>query len=176
MKQRIALARLRELLTYNEDSGAFFWNVTRGSAVAGTLAGSVNDDGYVVLRIEGKLYRAHILAWFYMTGEWPTRQVDHEDNNRTNNRWANLRLATNGENGANKPKLKTNSTGFKGVSFDAKRGKHRAQVQKDGKKKHVGYFDCPTAAALAHDAAAIELHGEFAQTNFSSPRADALRA
>lgn len=174
---RITLARLKELLAYDPDRGLFFWLVSRGGVVAGMPAGYATDDGYVCVRVEGRIYRAHILAWFYKTGEWPTRQVDHIDTKRDNNRWDNLRLASNGENGANKPKLSTNTTGFKGVTYDGKRGKYRAQVQKDGKKKHVGYFDCPTAAALAHDNVAAKLHGEFARLNVSSsPRADALRA
>lgn len=162
---KVTHERLRELLAYDQETGEFTWRVARGPEVpAGSVAGMVNEDGYRIVTVDGSNYRAHVLAWFYMTGEWPTKQVDHKDNGRDNNRWENLREATNGENGANKGKQCNNTTGHKGVSFDAKRNRFRAVIYKDGKQTHLGYFITAQQASDAYVDAAPRFHGEFART------------
>jgi hypothetical protein len=74
----ITLERLREVLEYNPESGVWVWLVTssrrRG---AGKIAGSLDNNGYVVIRVDRAIYKAHRLAWLYMTGEWPRSTIDH---------------------------------------------------------------------------------------------------
>lgn len=88
----LTAGRLKELLTYDPETGVFIWRGWRsGSAVAGSVAGSLHSDGYVCIKIGRCLYRAHRLAFLYMTGSRPIGQVDHINMNRADNRWCNLR-------------------------------------------------------------------------------------
>lgn len=64
--EHIKHERLCELLHYCPETGIFTWKVTRkGLAKAGTVAGSTNGRGYRQISVDGKLYLAHRLAWFY---------------------------------------------------------------------------------------------------------------
>lgn len=142
----ITRERLGELLSYDPETGVFTRLVHRGSERAGSMAGSPTPDGYLQITVDRRVYRVHRLAWFYMTGEWPKNQIDHIDLNRTNNRWSNLRDATNAQNNANKRIPVTNTTGFKGVRRD--RGdKYRAEVRFNGKKISINGLDTPERAA-----------------------------
>lgn len=91
--------------------------------------------------------------------------VDHRNGNGLDNRRANLRVTTHALNCANSRKRTTNTSGFKGVSFDRRRGNWRAYIVKDYKQRGLGRFSTPEAAAAAYDAAAVALFGEFARTN-----------
>jgi hypothetical protein len=92
--------------------------------------------------------------------------VDHRFHNTLDNRASQLRTCTVRENSTNMLKHNDNSTGYKGVTFDKRRGKYAAQISSAGVYYFLGYFDSPLKAALAYDAAAIRLHGEFAHLNF----------
>src|SRR5262249_21172624 len=64
--------RLRELLDYDPASGTMVWRVNRrGGAKAGSEAGSLNGQGYVLISAGGSSYMRSRLAWLYMTGAWP---------------------------------------------------------------------------------------------------------
>jgi hypothetical protein len=78
----LSVERLRELLSYDPCSGLFFWRT-------GGLAGNVNDRGYRYIQVEGRMYRANRLAWFYAYGKWPN-VLDHFDENKSNNSIWNL--------------------------------------------------------------------------------------
>lgn len=160
----VTAERLRELLSYDEETGEFVWRVRRGGrAYAGTVAGTVMKIGYRHIRIGGKFHYAHRLAWFYVHGRWPTHQIDHVDRDRQNNRISNLREATNAENGRNSIAAPRNTSGFKGVSWHRNCEKWKAQIKYNGRQMHIGLFD---SAEAAHDAYAIKakkLHGKFAR-------------
>lgn len=155
--------RLKQLLDYNPETGVFTWAVRRGNALnIGSTAGSLDRNGYLQIETGNKLYLSHRLAWFYMTGVWPALQVDHINRNKSDNRWANLRLATHGQNHSNSVRPSNNTTGFKGVG--KKGGKWYAQIVFNKKHKHLGTFSTPEAAHAAYCAAAHEVFGEFART------------
>jgi hypothetical protein len=96
--------------------------------------------------------------------------TDHVDRNPLNNCRANLRLATHDSNMQNSCMSRRNTSGFKGVSWHSTNERWQAVISKDKRKRHLGYFDNPLVAARVYDAAAIELHGEFASTNASNGR------
>jgi hypothetical protein len=91
--------RLRELLDYDPDTGIFTWMVNRrgGKAAVGVVAGSRNTDNYVSITVDGEEYLAHRLAFLYMTGAFPPKQVDHINTAKSDNRWCNLRACTSKE-------------------------------------------------------------------------------
>ncbi len=142
-------ARLKELMHYNPKTGVLMWLEHRGGkAKAGTEAGALSV-GYVRPMVDGQRYLAQRLIWLYMTGEWPPTQVDHEDRDRANNRWTNLRLATKKQNGENRNPHKRSTTGFRGVSFDKNCEKYRATIFHNGKRYFQGSHDTIIEAVAA---------------------------
>ncbi len=91
-------------------------------------------------------------------------QVDHINGDKLDNRKSNLRLATSLQNRHNTPPHRDSRSGYKGVSFNGKRW--RARIGSNGRYRALGYFDTREEAAVAYDAAARELFGEFAWLNF----------
>ena len=159
---QLTAQRLRALLHYDAETGAWIWLVNRGGrAKAGSPAGSPNSDGYLQIMVDGILLKAHVLAWLYMTGEWPVALVDHRDTDRANNRWANLREATYEQNAQNGPAHCDSKTGLRGVSWHKRLKKFQAEITAGGVRRHLGYFDTREAAAVARDQAAATYHGEF---------------
>lgn len=167
----LTVERVRASLDYNPETGVFTWKV-RKRAFAGNYveigqrAGSINDQGYWMICIDRKRVGAHRLAWFLMTGAWPAHEIDHINLKRDDNRWCNLRQATDKENCANRPVRNDNLLGIKGVSVRIKKNMVRYRVRvhkKDGKRHHVGYFGTPEEAHAAYTKAIIEEYGEFAR-------------
>jgi hypothetical protein len=158
-----SLDLLRARLSYDAETGVFTWRKKPGrSMVEGAVAGCLNHYGYTVIGVEGELYYAHRLAWLWMTGEWPADQIDHRNGVRGDNRWENLRQATNQLNQANR---KRNAGAFmKGITKYKPNGKWQAQISVEGKHISLGYFRCPAAAHLAYVVAANEAFGEFARS------------
>ena len=151
--------RLRELLHYGPATGIFTWLVATSNRVkARDAAGTLHPTGYIYIRVDGKKYLAHRLAYFYMTGAWPPNMVDHRDNCRSNNVWTNLRSATNAENNLNSGAQKNNKLGQKNISKIS--GSYRAQVQ----GVHLGCSTCLDTAIAWRDFAVEFCAGEFART------------
>lgn len=94
-------------------------------------------------------------------------EVDHINGIRNDNRKSNLRLCTSSENKCNRPLTNANTSGYRGVRFDARDGRHkwRAEIKKNKKIIWLGYFDTAEQAAIAYNEAAIIYHGEFARLN-----------
>lgn len=122
------------------------------------------DIPYIKLTFNGKDFRAHIIAWAIMTGEMPTCQIDHINGQKDDNRWENLRLATNRENCCNKGPSKNNKSGYKGVSKKNKRS-WVAVIHTNSRQIRLGTFSTPEEAAVAYNKAALKYHGEFAYIN-----------
>lgn len=158
----ITQSELKELLEYNPVTGQFIRKISRGRFKVGEIAGSLDKDGYNVIMICNKNYKSHRLAWLYMMGNWPDKDVDHIDNDPQNNAWKNLREATESENICNSKLSKANKSGIKGVSWDSKLCKWRVQLQIDGKAKFLGSFNNINEAKNAIDIARKEYHKEFA--------------
>jgi hypothetical protein len=164
-RPRLTRARLRELLDYNPKTGEFRWRKRpRNSVHLDRPAGYVQPlQGYRYIGIDRRLYRAHQLAWFYMTGRWGRPSIDHRDGDATNNRWSNLRRATRSQNNANRFRPRNNTSGYKGVYLCRESGRWRATIRKNGENIHLGTFDTRQAAHAAYVAAARKHYREFAR-------------
>lgn len=152
-------SRLEELFHYDRETGIFTRRVRTGSmAGIGTEAGCKNNLGYIVIGINKKLYKAHRLAWLYMTGEWPKDHIDHINGATGDNRFANLREASHAENMQNMAKNKNNTSGFMGVSWCKNRKKWRALISVAGRDVDIGRFATPEDAYAAYLAAKAKYH------------------
>lgn len=153
--------RLKELLHYDPETGVFTWIANNKRIQKGCVAGHEHANGYIRIAIDGYQYKAHRLAWLYMTGESPQQQVDHINNQKHDNRWLNLRLASNAENSLNKPIGKRNTSGVKGVHWSIEKERWLAQLTIQGKKVQIGSFDDIELAQLAIEEARNKFHGKF---------------
>jgi hypothetical protein len=95
-----------------------------------------------------------------------TAEVDHINGDTLDNRRCNLRLATHAQNMCNNRMRSHNTSGYRGVFWYAERRKWGALIVARRKRKFLGLYADAVDAARAYDAAAIELHGEFASLNF----------
>lgn len=157
-------AQLKELVTYVPETGEFFWNELpeghtyhkmsaknwntqfAGKAVGG--APSKDMKGYAVLKLYicGKFYKAHRVAWKWMTGEEPPEKIDHKNRNSLDNCWKNLRDASEFENAWNRSKNSNNKSGYTGVT-KTPYGKWVAYTTHNGTQYYLGTFSCKHEAA-----------------------------
>ena len=116
-----SIEALKEILSYDPETGVFTWLLTKGRSKAGAVAGSRHSTGYIIIGALGFLIRAHRMAWAFTTGEWPTEEIDHINGVESDNRMANLRQASHQQNLYNTKMRSTNTSGFKGVTKEAGR-------------------------------------------------------
>lgn len=154
--------RLRELFHYDPDTGVFTYR-TRASCCTriGDVAGSVNTEGYRHIRVYGRAYKAHRLAWLYVKGVWPVGMIDHINGDRADNRFGNLREATRSENLANSRVFRRGKAFPKGVRLSPHGFSARIQARKQS--YFLGYFKSETEAAAAYEVAARNLFGKYAR-------------
>jgi hypothetical protein len=159
LKTELTAARLRELLNYDSSTGEFTWCERRSSVPAGGTAGCLKD-GYIVIRVDGVLYRAHRLAWLHVHGEWPKDQLDHVNHERADNRLTNLRQVDNRENARNTTLRVDNNSGRVGVSWASRDKRWKAQigVVVDGRTKvvYLGNYRARQDAIAARSQAEID--------------------
>jgi len=146
----VPIERLREYVAYDPDTGSFTALIARPHVAVGKVLGHKPTSSlqYSCITLDGKRLLSHRAAWALMTGEWPDFEVDHEDRNKLNNRWCNLRAAPNGDNYRNRPLYRNNTSGKCGVSR-LKNGRYSAMIQGEGKQLYIGTFPTIEAAANA---------------------------
>lgn len=142
------VSELRKLLKYDRKTGVFTWKA-RGvpsfdSRFANTVAGFEHVSGRGrkswAIKVNGRKYYAHILAWAYVKGVWPTDEIDHKDHNTFNNKFSNLREVTNAENKKNLPKRCDNGSGTTGVYKCVSANRWVASIVVQRKKIYLGQF------------------------------------
>ena len=151
---------LRDNLRYEPDTGLFWWVVGGFNRDLSKPAGTLNDQGYLRVSFKGRTYRLHRLAYLLMGLPIPD-YVDHINGVKTENRWENLRPATDSQNKCNTSVSGRNTSGFKGVSWHKASGKYCPHIRFNGQRYHLGSFDCPEEAHEAYKKAADKYHGEF---------------
>jgi len=159
----ISLEELRHRLSYDPATGELTWVRPIGQRwreLVGRRAGCRELSGYRSVRLNGHNYREHRIIWFYVTGVWPTHEIDHRDLDRANNRWDNLRAATGGQNKHNRRAQTNNRLGLKGVRQPVK-GRCSACIRYDGRDHYLGRFDTPEKAHARYAEEAARLYGEF---------------
>ena len=151
---------IRERCCYDPQTGAVMWRSTLGRALGGARAESCTTNGYLVVRVThaGKRHAimAHRVAWLLMTGVFPPHVVDHIDNDKCNNAWANLRTCTQSQNLARRRMAKRALP--RGVVYAAhtnKKNPYMAQI----KGRSIGYFATPELASQAYEAAFASEYG-----------------
>ncbi|MBV4365919.1 HNH endonuclease [Erwinia phyllosphaerae] len=161
MTTKISHKRLLEMLSYDPATGLFTWKVNRMRIKSGTTAGSKEKNGYIVIAIEGKYYKAHRLAYFYVNKKWPKNNIDHINRVRDDNRISNLRDATFDENRMNNSIYSNNTSGFPGVSWHKGKGKWVVKTSEAGKEKTNGAFENLIDAVACRIRSEIINYGEF---------------
>ena len=164
MEPRINITQteLKKNVQYNPHTGIFTWRVANKNSISkGDRAGTYSTQNYRRVNIKGVIYYEHRLAWLYMTGKWPEKDIDHINGDHADNRFLNLRHSTRAENMRNSKRHKKHSTGFKGVKR-TKQGRYTAQIWVDNKSIYLGVFGTPEEAHQAYCDKADELFGEFA--------------
>jgi len=155
----LTAARLRELLSYDPETGIFTWRVNRRRIRAGSAAGHIYPRGYRCIRVDGRDYKAHRLAWLHIHGMWPVHRIDHIDCIRDDNRIFNLRDVTMSVNNQNRHKAAASSTSsFLGVSFCRTQQKWIASIKASGHTRYLGAFPTPEEAHVVYLAAKLLHH------------------
>jgi len=145
---------VREYISYNPDTGILIRRKHRCSTEIGKEVGFKTDRGYMKCKILGKRYLIHRVVWLYMTGEFPSNQIDHINHDRSDNRWCNLRTATGSQNQHNRRLSKNNKSGVNGVFASGDRW--IAQVKHCNKVIKLGIFTTKEDAIKARHAADIK--------------------
>lgn len=155
----ITAEELRAALTYCPVTGAFAWKAKPSKQIAaGADAGHLQKDtGYIVIKLRGRLYRAHRLAWLYVHGAWPNYVIDHINGTKHDNRIANLRDTTRTGNAQNQQRAHSGSqSGVLGVYLNG--DKFVARIRTEGRLLRLGEFNSAEAAHSAYVAAKRQLH------------------
>lgn len=168
-KSKLSVEWLREQMAYEPDTGSFLWKVKKQGRRVGRVLGTTVWPGYQVIKVEGVVFYAHRLAWFYVHGEWPSNHIDHIDDDKANNAIDNLRIATPAQNAARR-KTTRKLAPSRGV-FPHGSG-YVARIHFAGKRHYLGYFPTKQAAQKAYEAKAKEVHGEFAFKEDPDTRGD----
>ncbi len=149
-KKLPTVKRLKEVLMYDPKTGKFHWKIRPAYCIQiGYEAGGVDDQGYIRIRIDGIKYKAHQLAWLYMTGEWPETEIDHKNRKRHVNKWKNLRLSYETLNQRNRSLSKNNTSGHNGISWDARIQKWIAYIYFNKKLINLGSYKIKEDAVTA---------------------------
>lgn len=144
--------RVMELLEYDQTTGVFVRRIQTSNRIkVGDVAGSKDKHGYFCIRLDGKTYKAHRLAWLYIHGVWPLGEIDHINHQAGDNRISNLRDVSRSVNQQNRKTVR-------GYSKDGSRWK--AQIRVAGKFNHLGCFDTEAEAHAAYQQAKNVMHVE----------------
>ena len=162
---------VRQLVSYDPETGRFVWlprevgrdgslrSVNTFNAIyAGRPAFTIDHgNGYLSSTFFQVKAHAHRVAWVWMMGEWPDGEIDHINGDRSDNRWANLRLVTKSQNMRNAKLRSNNRSGHHGIYWDRSKRRWAATIKGDGRTLHLGRFVQLNDAVAARKAAEAKL-------------------
>lgn len=150
---------LKKLLHYDQSTGIFTWLQSRGRVKAGSIAGSKQKHGHLAVKIDGKNYHLHRLAWLYAYGKFPNNMIDHINGIAYDNRIDNLRDVTNAVNQHNQKNAHVNSKSrLIGASWNKQNKAWKAQITHHGKVIYLGLYETAQFAHEAYLKAKRQLH------------------
>lgn len=157
-REDLTVSLAKQVLTYDPNSGNLIWNTGLHSKrmLPGSIAGSITKKGYRQVSLYGTTYAAHRLIWFMETGEWPD-EVDHIDQDRSNNKWSNLRAVTKAVNARNRSRNPHSKVGEVGIWYNKRTFKYVAEITFNGKKVFQRSYDNVEDAIRERKAKAKEL-------------------
>lgn len=165
---------LNECFNYDPDTGVLSWKtrpvhhfkppyLNRWNVKnAGNIVSTISHYGYIVVGIDGVKHPAHRVIFKLMTGLDPAEYIDHINNIKNDNRWSNLREATQSENERNRPVDRDNVAGLKGVTFHKLKNKYSARIAVNGEHIYLGIYDSAEEAHAVFVDASLKYHGDFA--------------
>jgi hypothetical protein len=160
-KSKLTQERLHEVLHYDPATGEFRWRASENADCrAGAIAGAAMRSDYWAIHVDGRSYRAHQLAWLYMTGEWGCPLIAHRDGDPFNNRWRNLRPSHHPNGASGCQSRRSNSAGFAGIALDRRSGQWAVRVSAGERVYLLGRFPTNEAAHEAYAMAVRLLHPE----------------
>lgn len=155
-KKALALvnaSQLHELLDYDQSSGALTWRKRDicwfksrrdceawNTRYAGKPANHLHKFGYVVIRLFGRPYKGHRIAYAMYHGRWPALQIDHINGDKADNRIANLREVDNRTNAMNTKTHRHNTSGVSGVHWSTRDKKWIARIGTTKAGSFIGAF------------------------------------
>lgn len=140
--------------------GELYWKQYNSRISIGSKAGTVNSHGYKVIKLQGRVYKAHRIIYLMFHSCLP-KYIDHVDGNKQNNIIGNLRPCNKSENGLNAKVRANNKSKIKGVSWDKSTGKWRVAMAINNKYKTVGRYQDIELAELVAIEAREKFHGQF---------------
>lgn len=166
----LSAAVVRRLLSYNPETGHF----SRNNRIIG---GRLTTKGYRQLCINYVRIMQHRLAWLYVYGEWPSGQIDHINQIKTDNRIDNLRVVTNKQNAENVTMFRHNKSGRKGVRWHPRTGAWVAEIKHHKRNHHLGTYDTIIDAVAARIRAEQNLftHAPDYSQNYACARKSLMR-
>jgi HNH endonuclease len=161
-KSALTQERLQEVLHYDPGSGEFRWRMQEDlNRRVGDIAGCSMRSDYWCIHVDGRSYRAHQLAWLYMTGEWGRPLIAHRDGDPFNNRWRNLRLSNCLHCAAPRGPRRSTASAFTGIALDRRSGQWTARIGNGERGYLLGRFPTNEAAHEAYAMAARLLQQDF---------------
>lgn len=158
-QEGITCELVRELFDYDADTGVLVWrNLShkKSNRIVGTAIRAAHDRGYCMVTILKRRFYAHRVIWLWMTGSWPTVQVDHRNGRTGDNRWCNLREAVPHEQNENLKIREQNKSGWPGVRRRGNRWEARINARRVAYS--LGSFNSLDEAIAAREAAKARLH------------------
>lgn len=161
---------LKEHISYDPLTGIFTWKKLPkySKKKIGDTIGILTTQGYLFVYVKGQTVLLHRLAFLLMNGSFPSEVVDHIDQNKLNNKFNNLRLASYSQNACNS-KTRKSETNIRNVYFNKKLNKFEVKIKHKYKSYFFGLFDSAKEAEQVAIKERKRLHGEyFAQPNRES--------
>jgi hypothetical protein len=159
----VPVEMLQQIFTCDPASGVIFWKIPRRGVMPGDVAGHIcKSTGYTKIMFAQRSFRAHRILWALTYGSWPEVDVDHINGNRSDNRIANLRLASRAENIRNMKTRTKKKCALKGATpYKGRADKFVAQIRIDGKQRKLGVFPTEREAHDAYCEVAVKAFGRF---------------